>query len=268
MDSTTELKRQILERGVKSLMEEAKVPQHIHLAVIQKLHEALQSHQTAIQGHEQVLKRHDSHMTAHERQIAEWDAAVQHVLSLNPEKGEPGQDAEEVDVDALVERIYRMLDIPSAEEVARLAAKQIRPPKDGEPGKDAKIDYDKAVKMVVEKIKKEKPIDISDIRNAQSFMFNKKRYKLEELMHGSGGSSTTSGKSVVTQYLLTAVQVASDVTIDLTQLSHWATFDQLIAVYRNNVPQTQTLNFTISGSTLTIFGADASEIYNVTYSYA
>lgn len=42
-------------------------------------------------------------------------------------------------------------------------------------------------------------IDISQIRNAQSFMFNGKRIKFEELLHGGGSSSgTSSGYQVPT----------------------------------------------------------------------
>ena len=116
-------------------------------------------------------------------------------------------------------------------------------------------------------------LDIASYRN-QLAMGQKqpqagKIYGKNTWARGGGGGSTTSGKSVLTQYLLTAVQSGSDVTIDLTQLTNWATFDQLIAVYRNNVPQTEgaSYNFTRSGSTLTIFNADAGEIFNVTYSF-
>lgn len=111
-------------------------------------------------------------------------------------------------------------------------------------------------------------IDISYIRNAQSFLFNGKKYKFEELMHG-GGSSTTSGLNVATQYILTAIQSGSDVTISLAQLTHFATFDAVICLYRNNIPQTEgaSYDFTISGSIITVHGADSSEIFNLTYSY-
>lgn len=140
---------------------------------------------------------------------------------------------------------------------------------DGKAGTDASVDLEEVYDTFIKRIIKEKPIDISQIRNANSFMFGGKRYKIEELMHGGGSGSTTSGKSVTTQYILTAVQSGSDVTIDLTQLSHYATFDTLIAVYRNNVPQTQgaNYNFTATATTVTIFNADASEIYNLTYSF-
>lgn len=95
-----------------------------------------------------------------------------------------------------------------------------------------------------------------------------KIYGKDTWARGGGGGSTSSGKTVTTQYLLTAVQAGDDVTINLTQLTNWATFDQLITVTRNNIPQTEGLNFTIAGSTLTILGAAADEIFNITYSYS
>lgn len=139
----------------------------------------------------------------------------------------------------------------------------------GDAGKDAIVDLDDVFETFVERIRKEKSIDISQVRNANSFIFGGKRYKIAELMHGGAGT-TTAGKNVTTQYLLTAVQSGSDVTIALSQLTHFATLDTLIAVYRNNVPQTEgaSYNFTATPTTVTIFGADASEIYNLTYSYS
>lgn len=79
----------------------------------------------------------------------------------------------------------------------------------------------------------------------------------------------TSGVNVTTQYALTAVQSGADVTIDLTQLTNWATFANVVVAYRNNVPQTEgaAYNFTVAGSTLTIFNADAAEVFNMTYAY-
>lgn len=110
-------------------------------------------------------------------------------------------------------------------------------------------------------------IDASWLRNANSFMFNGKKYKIEELMHGGSAGSTSSGQNVTTQYLLTAIQSGSDVTIDLTQLTNWATFSQIICLYRNNQPQTLGVDFTFASPTVTITGADSSEIFNITYAF-
>lgn len=96
-----------------------------------------------------------------------------------------------------------------------------------------------------------------------------KQYGKNTYIRGGGGGSTTSGETVTTQYLLIGVQDGDNVTIDLTQLTNWATFSQLIGLYRNNIPQTEgaSYNFTLSGGTVTVFNADASEIFNLTYSF-
>lgn len=83
-------------------------------------------------------------------------------------------------------------------------------------------------------------------------------------INASGGGS---GTNVTTQYSLTAVLSGSDVTIDLTQLTHFATYAGLVQVQRNNIPQTEMINFTQTGTQVTIFNADASEIFNLVYQY-
>lgn len=89
--------------------------------------------------------------------------------------GEDGQDGEDA-----------VIDIPA---IIKQVLSKIPTPKNGEDGKDAEIDEESVANMVIEKIQKEKLIDISHIKNAQQFMFNNKKYKIEELMHGGGGSS-------------------------------------------------------------------------------
>jgi len=127
-------------------------------------------------------------------------------------------------------------------------------------------DFVKEIIKVMKSLPEVDRLEIQDIRNAQQFLFNGKKYRIEELMHGGGGS-TSSGFAVTSQYQLTAVQSGSDVTIDLSQLTYFSTYEEIITVFRNNIPQTQTLNFTIAGPTLLIYNADASEVFNVTYSY-
>lgn len=84
-------------------------------------------------------------------------------------------------------------------------------------------------------------------------------------INASGGGS---GTNVATQYQLTAVAAGADATIALSQLTNFATFSDLIAVYQNNVMLTEGLNFTLAGSTVTVINGTDSDIYNVTYSYA
>ena len=140
-----------------------------------KLHEARDART------EQVFATHEQHNKAHERQIGEWDSKVQHVVSKDwtgekGEKGDPGQDAEEVNIEALIGKIMSL--IPE--------------PKNGENGKDAIVDEDKIITKLVKKIQKEKSLDLTHIRNASSFLKDGVKYKFEELMHG-GGSKAGNG---------------------------------------------------------------------------
>lgn len=169
---------------------------------------------------------------------------------------------------------------------------RIKLPKDG---KDAEVNIDELVDRAIEKILSEKKLKKEhifglepELRSISSLAG--KRYGKDTWARGGGdtviaGANVTittnangqkvinasgggSGTNVTTQYSLIAVQAGADVTIDLTQLTNWATFDSLIAVYRNNTMQTETLNFTLAANVLTIFNADASEIFNATYAYA
>lgn len=183
-----ELVLQAMQKGFTKLLDEAKVPQREHLAVIKALVERvaahkkdMQAHQAELSRHEIIDARHEEHMNAHTRQIGEWDSKVQAVVSKDwtgkkGDKGEPGVSAPAVDEERLMGRILATIPLP-------------RDGVDGEDGEDATIDEDKIVSRLIEKIRKEKPLDLSHIKGAQSFLKDGVKYKLEELMHG-GGSST------------------------------------------------------------------------------
>lgn len=67
--------------------------------------------------------------------------------------------------------------------------------KNGENGKSPEVDTEEIIKALVDYIKEKKPIDISHIRNASSFMKDGIRYKVEELMHG-GSAGAVSGSLI------------------------------------------------------------------------
>lgn len=69
--------------------------------------------------------------------------------------------------------------------------------KNGEKGADAIADLDSLFKDFVKRLQKEKSLDISNLRNAESFIFNKTKYNFSELMHGGG---STGGGSAVFSY--------------------------------------------------------------------
>lgn len=174
----------VMQKGVTKLLDEAKVPQRQHLEVIAALAQRVNDHKRDMQAHQEYMHRHESVLQNHERQIQDWDRTSKQLLSIthlkgekgDSIKGEAGKDAEPVDVNVLVEHILSL--IPK--------------PEDGENGKDAVIDEDRVVGKLIRKLQTDKPLDISHIRNAQTFMKDGIKYKVEELMRGAGGGSGNS----------------------------------------------------------------------------
>ncbi len=180
---------------------------------------------------------------------------------------------------------------PDIELVVAKAMARIRVPKDG---KDAVVDNEAIVKELIEELKE---LPVSAFPNVERELISHrsqlagKIYGKDTMVRGGGmtleaGPNITltpqangtvlvtaaggaSGVNVTTQYALTAVQAGADVTIALSQLTNFATYDQLVALYRNNVPQTEgaSYNFTATATTVTVFNADAGEVFNITYSY-
>lgn len=182
---------------------------------------------------------------------------------------------------------------PSSKEIANMVISMIRQPRDG---KDAILDKDEIIEGLIKALKDDKKFkwkDIPGLENEIASYRNQlagKVYGKDTWARGGGdtvsaGSNITlvrkadgtveinasgggSGTNVTTQYRLSAVQVGNDVTIDLTQLTNWATFTDFIQLVYNNMPQTEDLNFTVVGSTLTVFNAFTSDTFNVTYAYS
>lgn len=206
------------------------------------------------------------------------------------EKGDPGPKGEDGKDGANGEngKDASALDL---ETVAKVAASMIPVPQNGAPGKDAVIDYDELAKILSERLRldeRDKKIsnEIASYRNQLAG----KVYGKDTFVRGGGdtvkaGTNVTittdaagnkvinaqggsAGATLTTQYQLTAVQVGDDVTIALSQLTHFATYQGLVQVQRNNVPQTETLNFTQTATSVTIFNADASEVFNIMYAYS
>lgn len=88
---------------------------------------------------------------------------------------------------------------PTPTEIISLIKPLIPEPIQGEPGINGKTPTAKEIIKAIQSLEGDEAtsfakrlgsiIDISYIRNAQTFMFNGKRIKIEELMHGSGSSS-------------------------------------------------------------------------------
>lgn len=128
-------------------------------------------------------------------------------------------------------------------------------------------EFVKDIIKVMRTLEEKDRIEVQDIRNAQSFIYNKTKYGVHEMMHGGSSSSGTS-TNVITQYSLTGVQAGSDVTVALSQLTHFATLTGVVVAYRNQIPQTQGVTCNITATSVTFFGADANEVFSITYVYA
>ena len=69
---------------------------------------------------------------------------------------------------------------------------------DGKDGNHAIIDEDALILSLIDKLKKEKLIDLSHIKGGQTFVKDQVRYKIEELMHGSVKPASASGITIIT----------------------------------------------------------------------
>lgn len=76
--------------------------------------------------------------------------------------------------------------------------------------------------------------------------------------------TAASGSNVATE-TISAVQSGSNITLDLTTLSH--AFVAIEVVFRNGQAITPTTSWSRSTNTITVFNADASEIFLVQYTY-
>lgn len=188
--------------------------------------------------------------------------------------GRDGKDAEEVDLRAL----------------ARAAAALVRTPQDG---KDAIVDYNKIRKDVVRDIvqnKRLKTSDIEGLRNEIDSYRNQlagKHYGKDTWARGGGdtvaaGTNVTitvdengnkvisaqggsGGAQIATETVTATDAGGNNVDIDLTQLSNpWSTIEMVI---RNGVIQNQS-KWSITGDTLTLIGAVATNDFQLQYTYA
>lgn len=131
--------------------------------------------------------------------------------------------------------------------------------KDGRDGKDAdlvSIDEEKIAELVIDTVKKNQLLDTSHIKGLQSFIKDGISYKVEELMHGGGGSSSGGDVSGPSSAIENSIALYSDTTGKLIK-------DSFLVVTSDGVDSTtikvadQTLPDT-HGRSLVITGSDAN----------
>ena len=222
--NTQEIKKQILERGIKSLMDEAKVPMKIHLEVVKQL-------QTAIQNHKKDIEKWDNYLKTHPIQKGDKGEKGDSIKgepgeSIKGDKGEPGKTVKQIVKEIRVEQPI-------------VTEKIIK-----ETTKTEKIDEDKIIEDLLEKLKKEQILDLTHIKGAQTFIKDGIKYRVEELMHGGSKSSGGTGYTVETP---SGTIDGTNVTFTVTAVPVYIISDGA-TYFANN-------GYTISGLTLTLTSA-------------
>lgn len=200
VQSNAEQRQNILPDVLKKTIEDTKVPQAYLLRVFKALREQIAKHNKDIGDWGGFLQNHQGQMKLHEERISRYHQEFERVQQIK--QGEPGLAGKDgVNAEA-----------PALEEIVQAVLPHIPAPMRGEDGKDATVDEERLISLLLERVKKEKPFDMSHIKGAQDFIFNTSqksvRIKFEELMHG-GGSSSGGGLSIIT---VTGVVDDSNVT--------------------------------------------------------
>lgn len=94
------------------------------------------------------------------------------------------------------------------------------PAERGEDGVSPIIDHEEIYQKVLERIKKDKSLVVSDLKDGQAFVFNNTKYQTHEMMHGGSASGTipsfTTNEVVAgsgTAWTLAATPTAGSVTL-------------------------------------------------------
>lgn len=221
-ETIQEQKRAIIEKGIKEILKESSIPQRMHLQVVQALKTQISDYQKELKDAADSRGEHESLLSAHASSFDEFSARVNTLIeSLEQEverlttidhlKGDDGTsvdindvlphliphlpEAEKVDHKKIVMDVLDMMPVPEKEEVQEL-------------------DTEALFKDFVSRIQKERLIDVSHIKNAESFIFNGKKYKIEELMRGAGGSTGTGGTPYTPTGTVNAVNTVFGVTAE------------------------------------------------------
>lgn len=183
--------RQILEKGVAQVLNEAQVPHHVHMRVVKALRTAMDKSKADRDDYRDVYKRHKLDLDVHEARDKEHEEHLTAIIGEaqrlaeiakgeDGKEGIPGKDGKdaEVDVPALISAI-----------LSRVPA-----PKDGlegKPGKDGvSPEVDEILTALIKRIQKGGVIHANHVSGIGSFVKDGVRYRFEELMHGAGKASS------------------------------------------------------------------------------
>lgn len=185
------MSKRLIQEAVKKIMDEGQVPARHYLALMEQLKKRIQDHALVVQHNQKLIDSHnkvgatlESSQRQHLVQLARYDNEVQRLGSIDW-TGKEGHTPTKSELLTLMTPLIP----PQADEdkIAKNILSQIKV----ENGKDAIINEKDIVEKVVEYIKKNQSLDISNIRNWQSaktklggrFDMNDQRW------HGAGSSS-------------------------------------------------------------------------------
>jgi len=188
MPEQSNIKKEILERGIKSLLDEAKVPMKIHLEIIKQLNQQIKNHENDIQKWNKIIEK---------REFSRGEPGytpIKGVDYFDGKNGEPGTNGENyILTEKDKKEIAKFIKIPVVKQLVKEIVKE--QPIITEVTKiiesKEKLDEEKLFESFVERMKKEQVFDSSNIKGLQGFIKNGVSYKFEELMRGGGSSVVT-----------------------------------------------------------------------------
>ncbi len=186
MEQSNTIHKQILTKAIQDTMEKAKVPMKVHLVVVKRLESEIKAHNETKKNHETQLQTYRNHVDKKERdhntQIVNYEKQIE-THKKEAERLQTIARGEKGDIGEKGESIRGQDGRTPVKGVDYF---------DGINGKDGKsVNIQDIIDGVIKMIKEKKFIDISHIRNAQGFVKDSIKYKVEELMHGAGKASLT-----------------------------------------------------------------------------
>lgn len=244
MSKKIEIHNELFKESLKEVLENAKVPMNQHLGALKVIEMNLakakkdrETHQNFALQHARQMSEHQRHMQEHDVQISAYQKELERSRGLAKgemgEKGEDGRDG----VDGLS---------PSINEIVAQVLPLIPQPEKGEPGQNAVFDEEIFMSKVIDRLKKDKPLDLSHIKNAQDFVLRTSqkniKVKLEEMLHGGGGAGGSAGTAVYGE-----VVSGSGTTWTLANVPLAGT----LRLYADGQRLTITVDYSLSGATIT-----------------
>lgn len=239
-------KYNLVSKGVKALLEEAKVPLKLHLKVAQELRTAFDNHTKDRAGFTETLRQAVAHLQEQKIERSRFNSTLSRMQQLPHLKGEKGDrgsagvngsnGADGTDGKDGVS--------PNLQTIVRALVPYLPKPKDGKDGKN--FELKDAVEAVLKELQKGDKLHISHVKGAAAFMKDGIRYRFEELMHGAGNNGR-----VTRSYDLSSQCDGLNKTFTIPS------FSSIITLIATDAPiiYRPTVDFTATGTTLTLTAA-------------